>query len=270
MSRLSPPNLKALCGSRWSTSSCATSSDSLLAAVESGWVSKPRSMAPLRLQGGERIAAVHTLAEQLSTDGHLFVPTNPASVDPRHRLVRLRLPKGDLPFVNETVAVLVDDVCTHRFGPAQDPRAVWNGPHLFAFYSRVGDASRSIGSRPAEIRMAFRNLSEPASEVLLREPRSASPFKKFFNWEKNWTPFLHGGELLLSYRLEPHVVLGCDWRSGNCHVAHRTNASHVWAHHRTSVRMGARGSSPAVLLRSHGSYLGIAHFRTPSGTSTWP
>jgi hypothetical protein len=227
-------------------------------------------MAPLRLPGGERIAALHALADGLSTDGHLFVPTNPASVDPRHRLVRLRLPKQDLPFVNETVAVLVDDVCTHRFGPAQDPRAVWNGPHLFAFYSRVGDGSRSVGSRPAEIRMAFRNLSEPAREVLLREPRSASPFHKFLNWEKNWTPFLHGGELLLSYRLEPHVVLGCDWRYGNCHVAHRTNASHVWAHHRTSVRMGARGSSPAVLLRSHGSYVGIAHFRTPSGTSTYP
>ena len=265
MSRLSPPNLKAVWValvdvelSNKQRQPRSTSSD------------KPRSMAPLRFPGGERIAALHTLAEQLSTDGHLFVPTNPASVDPRHRLVRLRLPKQDLPFVNETVAVLVDDVCTHRFGPAQDPRAVWNGPHLFAFYSRVGDGSRSAGSRPAEIRMAFRNLSEPAREVLLREPRSASPFKKFFNWEKNWTPFLHGGELLLSYRLEPHVVLGCDWRSGNCHVAHRTNASHVWAHHRTSVRMGARGSSPAVLLRSHGSYVGIAHFRTPSGTSTWP
>ena len=69
-------------------------------------------MAPVRLPGGERIAALHALADSLSTDGHLFVPTNPASVDPRHRLVRLRLPKQDLPFMNETVAVLVDDVCT--------------------------------------------------------------------------------------------------------------------------------------------------------------
>ena len=60
-------------------------------------------------------------------------------------------------------------------------------------------------------------------------------------------------------------MLGCDWRIGACRVAHRTNASHVWAHHRTSLRMGARGSSPAVLLRSQGSYVGIAHFRTPSG-----
>ena len=53
--------------------------------------------------------------------------------------------------------------------------------------------------------MALRNLSAPEEEVLLRQPRSASPFHKFFNWEKNWTPFLHQGTLYLSYRLEPHV-----------------------------------------------------------------
>lgn len=84
-------------------------------------------------------------------------------------------------------------------------------------------------------------------------------------WEKNWTPFIYEGRLFLSYRLEPHVVLQCNLRTGGCAVAHRTNSTAVWAHQRTSVRMGARGGSPAVHLRGLGSYVGIAHFRNPSG-----
>lgn len=160
----------------------------------------PRTVLP----EGERITSLHALADRLSTNRYSFSPTNPASIDDRHRLVRLRLPKGNLPFVNETVALVVDGTCMYRFGPAQDPRGVWFGSHLFVFYSRVADASRLISSRPSEIRMALRNLSAPEEEVLLRQPSSASPFRKFFNWEKNWTPFLHQGTLYLSYRLEPH------------------------------------------------------------------
>lgn len=245
----------------------------------------PRTVLP----EGERITSLHALADRLSTNRYSFSPTNPASIDDRHRLVRLRLPKGNLPFVNETVALVVDGTCMYRFGPAQDPRGVWFGSHLFVFYSRVADASRLISSRPSEIRMALRNLSAPEEEVLLRQPSSASPFRKFFNWEKNWTPFLHQGTLYLSYRLEPHVgppsrsnlswasgppsahwalcsaVLRCNWGSGSCDVAHHTNSTAAWAHHRTSLRMGARGSSPAVLLRGFSTFLGIAHFRTQSG-----
>ena len=44
-------------------------------------------------------------------------------------------------------------------------------------------------------------------------------------------------------------------------MARKTNAS-AWAHRHLAQ---ARGSSPAVLLRSVGSYVGIAHFRNPSG-----
>ena len=98
-----------------------------------------------------------------------------------------------------------------------------------------------------------------------QEPPDATPVAKFMSWEKNWTPFIHEGRLYLSYRLEPHVVLRCNWQTGGCAVAHRTNSTAVWAHQRTSVRMGARGGSPAVHLRSVGSYVGIAHFRNPSG-----
>ena len=76
-----------------------------------------------RLAQGHRLAALDALAAQVSTDEHKFVPTNPASVDARHRLVRLRLPKGGLPYRNETVAYLIDDEPRARFGPAQVRRS---------------------------------------------------------------------------------------------------------------------------------------------------
>lgn len=74
-----------------------------------------------RLAQGHRLAALDALAAQVSTEEHNFVPTNPASVDAHHRLVRLRLPKGGLPYRNETVAYLIDDEPRARFGPAQVP-----------------------------------------------------------------------------------------------------------------------------------------------------
>ena len=223
----------------------------------------PRTVLP----EGERITSLHALADRLSTNRYSFSPTNPASIDGRHRLVRLRLPKGNLPFVNETVALVVDGTCMYRFGPAQDPRGVWFGSHLFVFYSRVADASRPISSRPSEIRMALRNLSAPEEEVLLRQPRSASPFHKFFNWEKNWTPFLHQGTLYLSYRLEPHVG-----------PPSRSNLSWASAHPRLigSVFRSAEVQLGLWLVRrgpphqQHGGVGAPSHVATHGGTRLKP
>lgn len=218
------------------------------------------------LHCGSRLLAVDQLARDVSQPEVSFEAVNAALIDAANVLVRLKpMSRIAVPWRNETVAwVQLSTGGTRllvRFGPGQDPRGVWFDGSLLLFYSRALDARQLSSSRPSRVRMAMRNLSEPDREVQLLAPRDASPFAKFVDWEKNWTPFQHGRALFLSYRLEPHIVLSCKWGSGKCAVAHRTQAPDVWAHFNTSVRMGARGSAPAVLLPERDSYVGVAHFR---------
>ena len=108
----------------------------------------------------------------------------------------------------------------------------------------MNEEGKAFNSRPRKIRIGMRNMSEPMREVMLSTPRIAMPFVKYLDWEKNWTPFLHEGTVLLSYRLQPHVVIRCNWTNGVCNEAYRTDSPYVWEHHNTSARMGARGGPP--------------------------
>jgi len=158
----------------------------------------------------------------------------------------------------EEIAYLKHGAVVYRFRRATDPRAFWLNGHVLVLYSR---SMSWAGSKPGKIRVAVRNMSAPDKEVILTVPRGTSPFAKVLDWEKNWTPFPHNGHVLLSYRLAPHVVVRCNWSNGECVPLHSSHSPAVWAHHNTTARLGARGSSPAVWLFNTHSYIGIAHFR---------
>ena len=223
----------------------------------------------IALPSGERLIALDALAARLSTANVTLRPMNGASLDARHRFVRLaptaRNASVRLTLADDTVAYMVDEALIFRFGPAQDPRAFWFDGHAVVLYSREMSSPETFRDQlrgwSTTICIGLRNMSAPTREVILRAPPRTSPFSRRYKWEKNWIPFHHEGQVLLSYRLHPHIVLRCDWSSGACLKVHSTDSPHVWAHHNSSLKMSARGSSPAVRLHHTNSYLGIAHFR---------
>ena len=63
--------------------------------------------------------------------------------------------------------------------------------------------------------------------------------------EKNWSPFVHDGELLMSYSLEPHVVVRCAWAGGACEVAH--NSSNPFLATYLTLGQELRGGTPYAM-----------------------
>ena len=76
--------------------------------------------------------------------------------------------------------------------------------------------------------------------------------------EKNWSPFVHDGELLMSYSVEPHVVLRCAWVGGACEVAH--NSSNPFLATYLTLGQVLRGGTPYARL-GDGSLLGAMHVK---------
>jgi len=89
-------------------------------------------------------------------------------------------------------------------------------------------------------------------------------YPKFYEarkWEKNWTPFVKDGRLLLSYSLDPHEVIVPDLETGICQPYSFTPERSNW-------RWGwMRGGTPSLLV--DGEYLGFFHtgIMTPTGAS---
>ena len=76
--------------------------------------------------------------------------------------------------------------------------------------------------------------------------------------EKNWSPFVYGGQLHLSYSLQPHVVLRCAWSGGRCEVAHNTSNTFLQTY--VTLGQGLRGGTPYARL-SDGSMLAALHVK---------
>lgn len=70
-------------------------------------------------------------------------------------------------------------------------------------------------------------------------------------WQKNWSPFEWNGNLMLSYSINPHEVIGTNPETGVCQHFCQTNKSIEW-------RLGPiRGGTPAQLV--DGEYLAFFH-----------
>lgn len=70
-------------------------------------------------------------------------------------------------------------------------------------------------------------------------------------WEKNWTPFVYEGALLLYYSLNPSEVIDINWSTGVCTPLCNTTPSINW-------KLGPiRGGTPAAVVG--GEYLAFFH-----------
>ncbi len=148
----------------------------------------------------------------------------------------------------------------YRFGGFEDARAIVHAGELYVLATHEDCALRRrvvlTRLRPTEAREL--KVAEawplwlPASEsVTLRAV------------EKNWSPLVHEGDLYISYSLEPHLVLRCDWRGGRCTVAHNSSSALL----RTYLHLGqeVRGGSPYARVAE--GYLGAMHVKD---TMHWP
>lgn len=79
--------------------------------------------------------------------------------------------------------------------------------------------------------------------------------------EKNWVPFVHAGALLLSYSVQPHIVLQCAWAGGRCHVAHNTSSDFLQMY--STLEQELRGGTPYVDL-GDGTMLAVMHSKDTS------
>lgn len=86
----------------------------------------------------------------------------------------------------------------------------------------------------------FQRTSRDSTALLTRPAPSSQ--------EKNWSPFVHAGELHLSYSLEPHVVLRCGWSGGGCAVAHNTSSPFLQTYRALGQEL--RGGSPQRLAKT--------------------
>ena len=196
-----------------------------------------------------------------------YAAFNPAAVDDRNVLIRAAPEKNSIsmdrewtPFL-EYVLWLRDGHRIQATLHGNDPRGIWLDAYtMLAVYNRPHTRD-AIGFRhgAVSVHMYARNLSAPGggSEVRLHVRGM-----KLRMWEKNWAPFVHGGQLYMSYVLMPeHVVLACDFPSGACNKTFATPAEHIWRRLADQVVDGMpRLSTPPLLIG--GRFVSVGHFRT--------
>ena len=246
---------------------------------------------------GMTLAPAHSAALARSSPTLPLLPLNGAIIDSSNLLVRLspafaadptRPASGtiaappNVTYDNETAVWVQCGKQRLRFGPAQDARGLFHRGRLLAFYSRPEDGSYRYGycRRHCKVLWCMRDLSTPPhSEVQLQVADGLRGARTFLNWEKNWMPFApaaltgvatatdggsSGGapldELLLSYTLEPHLVLRCASSTGQCTLVHNTSSPAAW---RAGLGF-VRGSAPVLRHPASGRVVGVAHNRRGS------
>ena len=164
-------------------------------------------------------------------------------------------------------------------GP-EDPRAFWSPGSPRAPWLLVsawsGDCRRIAIHL---IRFAVHESAKPAASHRLaaRAPtqvelfvahwpkRSSIPPPTTQPFQKNWSPFVYKGMLLVEYSIEPHMLLHVESASGRCVPLYAETTHPRLAAARERVGR-VSGGPPPVLLASRGLYLGLAHQKTSEQT----
>ncbi len=177
------------------------------------------------------------------------------------------------------------------FSGPEDPRPIWSpGPpprapwllasvwsercdrlrvHLIKLAPKGGAGKwgrRSATQVPLVVDGWFGALEWPKEWAPHRHPEEVP-------MQKNWLPFVRGGELLVEYSLEPHVVLRVDASTGRCAPGGGARPPSFGPLRALSDAHGlVSGGAPPVLIRSGPSghplffpegevYVGIAHYK---------
>lgn len=148
---------------------------------------------------------------------------------------------------------------------SEDARALVVGQELFITYSRPKVAR-------GRCRMVLQRVGWPSVERLGAPVHLRLPGANRI--EKNWIPLrttstpAGNATLLMSYSIEPHVVVGCDTRSGQCARLYNTS-SPLWRERLPrATRERVSGGTSCAPLQGHGLSVCVAHFK-PVGTSRY-
>ena len=127
------------------------------------------------------------------------------------------------------------------------------GRRRLALVSLAGDAMADVDSS-----IGADGLQSEAIWTLHVDEASGGTGLALADTEKNWSPFVYGDVLYLSYALQPHVVLRCAWTGGYCRVAYESSSAFLSSYE--ALKQGLRGGTPYVRL-TDGTYLGAMHVK---------
>eukprot|EP00727_Mastigamoeba_balamuthi_P006401 m51a1_g2381 hypothetical protein (428) ;mRNA; r:699449-700732 len=159
--------------------------------------------------------------------------------------------------------------CNTRNMGYEDPRGlVLSDGTLLVFVNNI---------RPSDCKRRMAVLRAPLSEISSATAANCSGNRSIaipsVTWlsyneralrEKNWVPFAEGprSSLIVSYTLEPHLVLECPLHKGNSRC--RKLASTSWPQLEKLVRSNGRPMRPSnvpVYRADHADYIAVGHFR---------
>lgn len=132
-----------------------------------------------------------------------------------------------------------------------DARGFWLNPYtLLAVYTRHR-TSVPVGFFPSRVHMLMhaRNMSAgpDAKGVELRLQGLRAK-----RWEKNWAPFVHEGQLYMSYVIWPeHIVLRCSLERGVCIPAFNSSSPKLWSSVLDHVSSGMHAGAWYMCIHIH-------------------
>lgn len=148
---------------------------------------------------------------------------------------------------------------------AEDARLFSYEGRLFLLYNDNTEEIAPYYDRRRDMYLA-ELVEEKEGEFLLLEPVKLNYQAKYLaqNWQKNWVPFEHEGQLFFSYTIFPHEVLYLNQANGHCYHCCDTWSELHW-------KWGTlRGGTPALQINSE-EYLAFFHSGTyGSSPYTWP
>jgi hypothetical protein len=166
--------------------------------------------------------------------------------------------RGSLPRVRSVWLSSDNITIRHVLDLAEDVRGIELNGEPFAIFTRY--------RRRRSKTVWLARLRPPYRELMLQPPPHFPRSKS----EGNWLPFVHRGELAVSYTICPHVVLRIDTTHGNSTEVHRTRSTlcqgrEAWDVPHSVLRGSASGvgaEDGAGMGSEHA--LGLAHTRRGS------
>ena len=211
-----------------------------------------------------------------------------------------RMPRGDTQMDGDAIGLLMNE--SANGSTAIGRASIIPASYELGLKARAADASSGSGGRRLHIEYDgyedARVIARPGGElfllanhedcegrrrlclVRLRGDAQAGTLQQDATWvlrvddegegglalndnEKNWSPFVHGGALYLTYSLQPHVVLRCAWSGGACRVVHESSADFLSVY--DTLGQGLRGGTPYVRLPD-GNLLAAMHVKDTQHT----
>ncbi len=170
------------------------------------------------------------------------------------------------PWTNEMYAVFLDDafeptcepqlLTTYRPSPcvkqqSEDPRVFAYDGKMYIIYNDNIDISRPWYRDRRDMFLA--EVQYEKGKIWLAQPTKLF-YERRYNgalWQKNWSPFVWNGQLLMSYMMNPHEIIYPNLEDGTCYHCYETEAPLPWT-------LGVpRGSAIPQLV--DGEYLSFFH-----------